>query len=274
MIRLLEIGAFLGLALALHVLFLAQRPQAGSEAGGVGGEAIVTLAAATPQLAAMVETWERPPDTAQAPDPLTPRQLIDPATPDTPQIDRPVVSSAPVQLQSAEDTLDTQPPRIDRAPPPPPPTAQPEPVPRPQSRPAPPADPGTASVTTAGRAAQKAAGTGGQQQAGQSASTQTSTASSGEAAKAQAVWGAKIRSRIERGKRFPRGASGSGKVVVVITVSTAGQMLGYRIRSSSGSQVFDTSAMQAVARATRLPAAPPELTKPQYSFALPIVFSR
>lgn len=271
--RVLEIAVFLGLALSFHVLLFAQDAPTGSEAGGVGGDALVTLAGATPQLAAMVETWDRPPDAATPPDPLAAVTPVENTPLETPEIDLPIASEAPVQLQQVEDTAQTQLPVIETAPPPPPPV-MPKSAPRPQPRPERAAPSGSASATQAGRAAQRAAGTGGQQQAGQSAAAQASTLSSGEAAQLQAVWGAQIRSRIERGKRFPRGASGSGRVVVVITVSPSGRMLGYRMRASSGSEAFDTSAMQAVARATRLPAAPPELTEPQYSFSLPILFSK
>lgn len=272
--RMLEITVFLGLALSLHVLLFAQNAPTGSEAGGVGGDALVTLAGATPQLAAMVKTWDRPPDAAARPDPLATVTPVESTPLEIPEIDLPVASEAPVQLQKVEETAQTQLPAIETTPPPPPPQVVPKTAPRPQHRPERAAPSGNASATQAGRAAQRAAGTGGQQQAGQSAAAQTSTLSLGEAAQFQAVWGAQIRSRIERGKRFPRGASGSGRVVVVITVSPSGRMLGYRMRSSSGSEAFDTSAMQAVARATRLPAAPPELTEPQYSFSLPILFSK
>lgn len=268
-----ECTAFLGLAVTFHVLLFAQSPPKGSEAGGVGGEALVTLAGATPQLAAMVETWERPPETEQQPDSLTPSAPVQSTPPEMPKTDLPLASAAPVHLQTAKDTAQTKLPVIDTTPPPPP-AAVPNSAPRPQPRPKRTAPSSSASVTQAGRTAQRSAGTGGQQQAGQSVTASVSTLSPGEAAQLQAVWGAQIRSRIEREKRFPSGASGSGRVVVVITVAPSGSMLGYQIRSSSGSEAFDTSAMQAVARATRLPAAPPELTGPQYSFALPIVFSK
>lgn len=273
--RLAEGMIFLGLALSLHMVIFAQRPPSGSEAGGVGGEALVSLAGATPQLAAMVETWEQPPQTAPQPDRLAMPVPVESAPPDMPQIDLTVAPDAPVQLSQSEQTAEARLPEIETTtPPPPPPAAAPETVPRPQTRPERAEPSGTAQATQAGRTAQRAAGTGGQRQAGQSAAAQTSTLSSGQEAKLQAVWGAQIRSRIERGKRFPSGASGSGRVVVLITVSRSGSMLDYQIRTSSGSSAFDTSAMQAVARATRLPAAPPELTAPHYSFALPVLFSR
>lgn len=267
--RLVETMMFLGLALSLHMAIFAQKPSTGSEAGGVGGEVLVSLTGATPQIAVLVERWEQPPETSQQPDTPTPPIPVESVQPDMPQVDLPVASRAPVQLPTSEQSLRPRLPEIETTTPQPP-----EPSRRPPSRPKQAEPSGTAQVTQTGRATQRAAGAGGQQQAGQSAAAQTSIQSPGQVAQLQAVWGAQIRSRIERGKRFPPGATGSGRVVVVITVSRSGRMMSYQIRTSSGSGAFDTSAMQAVARATRLPAAPPELKAPQYDFALPIVFSR
>lgn len=272
--RLAELLVFVSFALAAHIALFAEPSPSGAEAGGVGGEALVSLAGATPQLAAMVERWERPPDTAAQLDPMPTPAPVQSAQPDVPQVDLPVARTAQVQLPAVQPTAHSQPPQIDTAAPPPPSAVAPKTTSRPQVRPEHAAPTGRAQTTQAGRTAQRAAGTGGQRQAGQSARAQTSTVSAGQKAQLQAVWGAQIRSRIERRKRFPSGATGSGRVVVLITVSRTGRMLGYSIRTSSGSNLFDRSALQAVARATRLPAAPPELTAAQYSFALPIVFSR
>ncbi|MDW3183779.1 TonB family protein [Roseobacter sp.] len=270
-----EAVVFLGVALCLHAVIFTLRPSSGSEAGGVGGESLVSLTGATQQIAAMVETWEQPPEAAQQPDTLEAPVPVQAAPPNMPEFDLEAAPDRSIQLPTSDPTPEARLPEVETTTPPPPaPAAVPKTVQRPQNRPERAEPSGRAQVTQAGRAAQRAAGTGGGRQAGQSAVAQASTLSAGQEAELQAVWGAQIRSRIERKKSFPSGASGSGRVVVLITVSRSGSMLGHRIHTSSGSGAFDASAMQAVARATRLPAAPPELTAPQYSFALPITFSR
>lgn len=60
MSRWAEIAIFAAIAAALHIIFFAAAPKSGSEAGGVGGEAIVSVAAAAQTIVDMVETWEQP----------------------------------------------------------------------------------------------------------------------------------------------------------------------------------------------------------------------
>ena len=68
MMRALEIATFLTLSGALHVAALTLTPVLdGGSGGGDRGEGDVTLRAATASLAAMVDTWDRPPTTSDAP---------------------------------------------------------------------------------------------------------------------------------------------------------------------------------------------------------------
>lgn len=125
-----------------------------------------------------------------------------------------------------------------------------------------------------GRAAQRAAGSGGNSAAGQSNRTQAATASTGQQAKAQQVWGAKIRSRIERTKRYPRGTNASGQVSLVISIARGGQLLGVSVRQSSGNARLDEAALDAVRRAGRFSAAPEELPMKSYSFSIAVLLQR
>ena len=125
MIRGLEFAGFVALAAAVHAGILSVAPEGGG-AGGDGGAETVTLAASTPQMAALVEAWERPvpvqdkapaPHHAPAPDakPVAlregaaprpspaPKALPDTATaPRTPRIDTaPLPTSAPALTDRA-----------------------------------------------------------------------------------------------------------------------------------------------------------------------------
>ncbi|MBE0454059.1 MAG: TonB family protein [Roseovarius sp.] len=59
MIRGLEFAGFVALAAAVHAGIWSAAPEGGG-AGGEGGAKTVTLAAAAPQMAALVAAWERP----------------------------------------------------------------------------------------------------------------------------------------------------------------------------------------------------------------------
>lgn len=80
MIRGLEFAGFVALAAAVHAGIWSAAPQGGG-AGGENGEETVTLAAAAPQMAALVAAWERPvahTDRAPTP-PATPPAEPEPA---------------------------------------------------------------------------------------------------------------------------------------------------------------------------------------------------
>lgn len=93
-----DFPVFVALAAGLHVLFFAQWPQedGGQETGGQGGENSVTMTAASAELAAMVEEWERPPEIApvtEAPQPVAQPDIAPP--PPAPQVDRAVPQALP-----------------------------------------------------------------------------------------------------------------------------------------------------------------------------------
>ena len=267
-----EIAVFGGLAVALHVAAFATMPPAGAESQGAGGEALVSLAGASQQIAAMVQEWDAPPDvTAEVQDTPPPPAPQADALPEVPATDNQLAAPVlPPSLDMPEDVAETPAIDTDTAPPPSAqavtssqrPETRPEraPAPQPQNQPA--------------RAEQRAAGSGGGGQAGQSSSANASTLSPGRAAELQAVWGAQIRSRIERRKRYPRGARGSGAVMVALTVSRSGQLVSVNLRQSSGTPAFDQAALSAVSSAGRFPAAPDGLGQASYAFTLQLNFSR
>lgn len=212
---------------------------------------------------------------------LQPQELRHLSQPTQSQLPPKVASSPPAQVQPT-----TRPPKLNQTPqdvlevdtttastPPPKPKAAPKPAPRskPQVQP----ETGTkAEVASAGRAKQRAAGNGGGSQAGAAGAYQASSLSPGRRAKLKNVWGAKIRARIERRKRYPSGAKGNAIVVIRLTVSRDGRLMNYKIAKSSGNAAFDQAAILAVKRAGRFPAAPKKLPDQKFMINLPIDFSQ
>ena len=265
--RMIEITAFAGMALALHVAAFAVAEPRGSQSAGAAGQTLVSLAGASAQTIAMVEDWDRPPQVEEPevldlPMPSQPADTLPSlATPDAPVVPQPLPQMLP-QPRNQE----TAAPAIDTQPAVPPQRYAPTVSYRPQARP-------TQQLQPA-RDEQRAAGSGGGNQAGQSTTSAVSTLSSGQIAELQAVWGAQIRSQIESRKRYPTGTRGSGQVVVTLTISNAGQLIAVAIGQSSGVASFDQAALRAVSSAGRFPAAPAELSASNFRFSLPLSFSR
>lgn len=132
----------------------------------------------------------------------------------------------------------------------------------------------TARPASGASVAQTSAGSGGSTQAGATEQSSVKTLNNSETVRLQTVWGGKIRARIERQKRFPRGSKGGGQVVLRVTVARDGRVQSAQITRSSGTQEFDKAALSAVSRAGRMPRAPKGLDRPSYTFNLPVVFGR
>lgn len=292
--RATEFTVFGALAVGLHVVLMAEWPQSGAEAGGVGGEALVSIIGSTPQIETMVATWERPPQI---------QQRVDLKQPEIQAI-KPLLPMASVRLDAAPNTElkmaaieapeppDLPKPDMETPPPPRAPNSEPEPEddpdvaqlpktkpktrPKPQVRnPKPKAKASDANrKASLGAARQKAAGSGGTAQAGNSGTASAKTLSPGKEASLVAVWGSRIRAQVERRKRMPPGTKAKGTVTLKISVSRDGRLRGVSIRGSSGDAKLDAAAVAAVKTAGRFPRAPKELTKDVFSFSLPIKFSR
>ena len=118
----LELAVFLTLSGALHVaaLSLSDLPDGG--AGGAGGDSSVTLAALSPELAARVADWDRPPATSAAPElagpPAEPPRDAPPAPrPEPPAPERraalaPMAPPAPQGRAPVTETRLPAPPRL------------------------------------------------------------------------------------------------------------------------------------------------------------------
>ncbi|UWR59734.1 TonB family protein [Phaeobacter inhibens] len=267
--RAAELTVFAGIATMIHVALFASAPKSGAEASGGGGDAMVSVQAASATVAEMVETWERPPQTQpQIDTTLTPPQTA-PTAPVVPQFELAQAPSAARQIALAKPTPDDRLQLDTTPPPPPPPVAKPRPKQEPTPQDAP-----KAAQTSAGRNEQRAAGSGGGAQAGQAGRAAAATAQAGQQAKLKSIWGAKIRARVERNKRRTSGTRATGRVLLRLTVARNGQLISHRIAKSSGNAALDQAALKAVARARKFPAAPKQLTLNQMTFTLPMTFSK
>jgi protein TonB len=292
-----EICVFTGLAAAVHaaVIVTVVSPAGLPDGAGASGDAVLTLAAVSPELAATVQGWTRPPEVME-------RLVAAPREPDLETL----------SVQASEDTL----PRsasleagriavptlpdpaiaLDEVPAAPAPDARitpiapetvvlssPRPAPRPSAaRPPAPLPPVTASEPVAPqqlseppRAAQQAKGPGAAASKGAStASVQSVAARVAPSASSIAAWGADIRARIEARKMLPAGRWAPRRVVLRITVGRDGRVQGAAILQSAGDARLDRAALAAVTRAGRLPKAPAGFDRDTMQFDLPISFTR
>jgi periplasmic protein TonB len=105
--------------------------------------------------------------------------------------------------------------------------------------------------------------------------TGTAAGSTGAEKSLMADWGASLRGKLDRARRYPSGAGGAtGKVMLRLTVAVSGQVLAVKVRASSGHAALDRAALDAVKRAGRLPKAPKGLARDSYSFNLPVLFTQ
>ena len=283
MSKILQFSGLLGVSAAAHVmLFLGAAPHGGTPSGA-GGTQDVTLAAAPPQLAQMVQDWTRPVEVQGETAALRPPPVSDlaPATVVQGVPTAPGTLPLPLQVTQAEQTPDPVTPPAPVAPPAPPapvpPMVRPSPRPTPQpvaQAPTPVAQPAAKPAPAApAQPAQRAAGAGGGASAGTAQSAGDDAPSAAHSSKLIARWSAGIRARIERRKRYPSGTRASGQVQVQMTISTTGAVIGARVRSSSGDATLDRAALQAVQNA-RLPKAPKGLPPGQHGVTLTLTFAR
>ena len=104
------------------------------------------------------------------------------------------------------------------------------------------------------------------QQAQQSTRNAAPQASSGRGASSvsPARWQSRLQAHLERRKRYPNGARSrreQGMVHVNFTIDDAGNVLGVSLARSSGFPELDQAAVQAVQRASPVPAPPPGVNK-------------
>ena len=76
---------------------------------------------------------------------------------------------------------------------------------------------------------------------------------------ALASWRSELMGHLNRHKRFPPGASGSGTASVTFSISRSGQVLSARLSRSSGDSALDQEAVAMVQRASPVPAPPSDM---------------
>ncbi|OOY17795.1 TonB family protein [Thioclava sp. DLFJ4-1] len=277
-LRGLAFAGALGAALAVHagaLMVWEPAPEGGAQSAGDGGDALVSLAPSSPSMAARVAEWERPPEVETE---IAAAQPEAPTAPEAPEAPTEPTETAP---QTAAAPTLTAPPAPDAALPE---QAEPAPpdMPRPEAKPTPPAPKPAkpkpkapakkqASQPAAAQPKQQAKGQGEKGAAGDRRAAPAATLSAGQIRSLMGSWGGEIRARIERAKQTPSGA-GAGRVVVALNIARDGRLIGASVAQSSGHAALDRAALDAVRRAGRFPAAPQGLSKPSYSFSLPMAF--
>lgn len=272
---LLEATSFGLLAVALHAAALLISDRAGgSQSGGAGGTALISLSGSSPQVAETLSKWETPPPASQTITALPPPNTADaPPVPAMPQAPTATALAKSDPSNLAAPALPSG-PSVDTATFTPPPAPSPSPKTKAAPEKTPLTKATTAATPSAAAASQKAAGSGGASQAGTATTSAIATLSPARKATLTSQWGARIRAKIERQKRFPRGAQGDGRVIIRLTLSREGQLIQSGIARSSGVAAFDKAALRAVSSVRRFPTAPQGLTRESYSFDVPISFLR
>jgi periplasmic protein TonB len=304
--RLREAPIFFGLALAIHLGALLVTAEDGQEAAssGAGGAVSVTVAAASPEIAAMVEAWNTPPDAAaladtlpepeivRAPSVPPPLQALEAAPtpslaaplPDPPDLPALALSAPPVPAPSPEPAEPLL-PEPEVAANPAAREARPERRPEdhfvatPPRQPPAPASPVRSADPMQSRAAEAQA-----EQRAAGADSVEAQAGSGQAPAAVAAgervrllesWGALIQQRLQRALVYPRQAEMrrlGGTATVELTVGRDGRVLDRRLVASAGAAVLDEAALQTIERARGIPSAPEGLAGNSFMFRLPVTF--
>ena len=284
MIRRREIAAFLGLAVMLHGGVWFGLNRAGSESSGASGQAVVSLEAVTGEIGDLVEAWSRPVDAMRSRPTLPTANVPDVtlASPPPQYISAPSPRILPpLNVTTGSHSLDLA-PRVfpSRTQPAAKPDTSPQSLDPPTKVETTPAKPIIASPRkpsaqpqAAGRAARTATGNKSGVNAGEKKTQHPATLSEGARKKLLSRWGASIRNRVDRQKRYPRGTRAYGTTVLRITVTRTGRLVGVTVAKSSGDTTLDSAAISAVQRA-RFPAAPKGLEAEQYRFNLPLAFSK
>lgn len=86
----------------------------------------------------------------------------------------------------------------------------------------------------------------------------------------------RIRQAVDEHKHYPRMARRlelEGRVVVAFTVEADGRLAGVRVVESSGSELLDEAALEAVRQAAPFPPFPDGVERRQWDFTLPLSFS-
>lgn len=274
-----EFGVFLALATVSHFALFQGEKTGSAEAMGNAGAQVLTLAASSESLSAIVQEWDRPVEVVQQialPEQVAPVSAPAPVVRASPSaLPQPAPKPVLAPLQPAAPDM----PTIDTANPPQQNFAAVQSA-RPQLRPAPP--PRAVAKAKAKPAAKKksssakrqvATGAGKGKAAGKKKVAKAPAKRQASSPAAKARWGGSIRSAVERRKKYPANTRARGRVVLTVAVSTNGRLASVRIKRSSGNRTLDKAAVSAVQRA-RFKAAPKGVKSGVHYFSLPISFSR
>jgi protein TonB len=89
-----------------------------------------------------------------------------------------------------------------------------------------------------------------------------------------ANWRGALMAHLNRYKRFPGGAAGTGVATVAFSIDRSGRVLSSRLVRSSGDPVLDADAVSLPRRASPVPAPPPNIGGGVVTLAVPIRYSR
>ncbi|MDR2349831.1 MAG: energy transducer TonB [Deltaproteobacteria bacterium] len=155
--------------------------------------------------------------------------------------------------------------------PPEPPKPKPKPAPKPKTPPKPAAAPSSARAIAAapGDVAPSAGQSLGTGQGGFGGGT-------GKGAKKMLdSYVSKVRSRLDRNKKYPnRAEANNGVVEVNFTILSDGRVAGTRIVASSGHAALDDEVLALVRRVEPFAPIPPEIGRERLNLTVPVVFSR
>ncbi|ABE61632.1 outer membrane transport energization protein TonB [Nitrobacter hamburgensis X14] len=90
----------------------------------------------------------------------------------------------------------------------------------------------------------------------------------------RASWRGALMAHLNRYKRFPPGAVGTGVATVAFTIDRSGRVLSARLVRSAGDAALDAEAASLPRRASPVPAPPPNIGGGSITLAVPIRFSR
>jgi protein TonB len=89
-----------------------------------------------------------------------------------------------------------------------------------------------------------------------------------------ASWRGALMAHLNRHKRFPPGAAGTGTATVAFTIDRSGRVLSARLVRGSGDAALDAEAVALPRRASPVPAPPPNVSGGSVTLAVPIRFNR
>jgi protein TonB len=274
MIRFGEAVFFLTLATGAHLGLWALAPGTdGATSAGGPGEDKITLSAATPAQAAMIEAWQRPPDIAAGPQPLSEGPAVADTSPvvlprPMSQTQRPVFqpTAMPSPQAPALPVLDSGPPS--------PPMAKNESIAevRPKSRPLRKQLSQTAEASE-NRQQQRAKGSAQGEQRAADGNSKLASQTAARTNALRAEWGSAIYAQVRRNMRFPRGVDQGGTAKVALRIASNGVLTDLRLTRSSGNDALDKAALRAVSQAGRFARAPNGLPGAEHAFSLSLTFA-